>query len=145
MPSGNPVGARLIGRLSFERIKDLPVEAVGGMSIGADPIAGSVSLEALSRGREIVSFLVRKAAKQHGMGNAVEGPIHAGMHAVVVEDVITTGASTIAALERSWEAGLMVEHVIGVLDRMEGGREAVESLGVRVESLLTRDDLGSAP
>ncbi len=104
-----------------------------------------MSLEALSRGREIVSFLVRKAAKQHGMGNAVEGPIHAGMHAVVVEDVITTGASTIAALERSREAGLKVEHVIGVLDRMEGGREAVESLGVRVESLLTRDDLGSAP
>lgn len=139
----HPKGAAIIARLIFERIKDRPVDAVGGMSIGADPIATAVSLEAFGRGRTIVAFLVRKAAKTHGMGNAVEGPVRPGMRAVVVEDVITTGASTIAAIERVREAGMEVELVAAVLDRDEGGRQAVEALGVEVTSLLTRSDLGT--
>jgi len=137
----HPQGARLVGRLIFDRIKDRDIDAVGGMSIGADPIATAVSLEALERGRTIVAFLVRKTAKTHGMGNAVEGPVRGGMRAVVVEDVITTGASTIAAIERVREAGMEVDLAVGVLDRNEGGRQAIEALGVTVVSLLTRDDL----
>ncbi|HOM28097.1 MAG TPA: orotate phosphoribosyltransferase [Deltaproteobacteria bacterium] len=141
----HPRGASLIGRLIFDRIRDLEIDAVGGMSIGADPIAVSVSLAAFSEGRQIVSFLVRKAAKQHGMGNAVEGPVREGMRALIVEDVITTGASTIAAIERAREAGLVVERAIGVLDRLEGGKEAIESVGVKVDCLLTRADLKDEP
>ncbi|MCU0575874.1 MAG: orotate phosphoribosyltransferase [Desulfobacterota bacterium] len=137
----NPVGASIIGELTYGIIRDRRVDAVGGMSIGADPIATAVSLAAYREGREIMAFLVRKTQKTHGTGNVIEGPVGAGLRALVVEDVITTGASTISAIERVREAGMVVELVVAVFDRCEGGREAIETLGVEVHSLLTRNDL----
>ncbi|HPI94227.1 MAG TPA: orotate phosphoribosyltransferase [Deltaproteobacteria bacterium] len=137
----NPMGASIIGELTNELIRDRRVDAVGGMSIGADPIATAVSLAAYREGREIMAFLVRKTQKAHGTGNVIEGPINQGMRALVVEDVITTGASTISAIERVREAGMEVELVVAIFDRCEGGREAIEALGVEVRSLLTRNDL----
>jgi orotate phosphoribosyltransferase len=137
----NPRGADLIGSLIYEIIKDRPVEAVGGMSIGADPIATAVSLAAYREGKEIMAFLVRKAQKEHGTKNLVEGPIAPGQRAVVVEDVITTGSSTITAIDQIKAAGLVIDMVIAILDRCEGGKEAIESLGYEVRSLLKRTDL----
>lgn len=137
----NPVGAAIIGELTSEIVRDRKVDAVGGMSIGADPIATAVSLAAYHGGREIMAFLVRKTQKSHGTGNVIEGPVSRGMRALVVEDVITTGASTISAIERVREAGMEVDLVVAIFDRLEGGREAIEALGVEVRSLLTRDDL----
>lgn len=137
----NPVGASIIGSLISDIIKNRKVDAVGGMSVGADPIAVATSLAAYQEGREIMAFLVRKAQKTHGTGNVIEGPIKPGQRALVVEDVITTGASTIAAIERIKEAGLEIELVVAIFDRCEGGREAIEALGYEVRSLLTRHDL----
>jgi len=137
----NPVGASIIGSLIFGIIQDRKVDAVGGMSVGADPIAVATSLAAYQEGREIMAFLVRKTQKAHGTGNVIEGPIKPGQRALVVEDVITTGASTISAIERIKEAGLEIELVVAIFDRCEGGREAIEALGYEVRSLLTRHDL----
>jgi orotate phosphoribosyltransferase len=111
------------------------------MSVGADPIAVATSLAAYSQGKEIMAFLVRKSQKTHGTGNVIEGPVKAGQRVLVVEDVITTGASTIAAIERIREAGMEIELVVAVFDRCEGGKEAIEALGYEVRSLLTRHDL----
>jgi orotate phosphoribosyltransferase len=137
----HPKGAALIGELIYDIIKDSHVDAVGGMSIGADPIATATSLAAFRAGREIMAFLVRKAQKDHGTRNLIEGPIAPGQRAVVVEDVVTTGASTIAAIEQIKQAGLSIEMVVAILDRCEGGREAIEALGYEVRSLLKRTDL----
>jgi len=137
----NPVGASIIGSLIYDMIKDRDVDAVGGMSVGADPIAVSTSLAAYQSGREIMAFLVRKTQKAHGTQNVIEGPIKAGFRALVVEDVITTGASTISAIDRIREAGMDVKMVVAVFDRCEGGKEAIEALGYEVHSLLTRRDL----
>ena len=137
----NPVGASIIGSLISDIIKNRKVDAVGGMSVGADPIAVATSLAAYQEGREIMAFLVRKNQKTHGTGNVIEGPIKPGQRALVVEDVITTGASTISAIERIKEAGLEIELVVAIFDRCEGGREAIEALGYEVRSLLTRHDL----
>jgi orotate phosphoribosyltransferase len=137
----NPKGALLIGSLIYDIIKDRQVDAVGGMSIGADPIATAASLAAYQEGKEIMAFLVRKAQKEHGTRNFVEGPIVPGQRAVVVEDVITTGSSTLTAIEQIKAAGLSIEMIIAILDRCEGGREAIESQGYEVRSLLKRTDL----
>ena len=137
----SPVGASIIGELISGIIRDRKVDAVGGMSIGADPIATAVSLAAYRGGREVMAFLVRKTQKTHGTGNVIEGPVKPGMRALVVEDVITTGASTISAIERVREAGMEVDLVVAIFDRMEGGREAIEAIGVEVQALLTRKDI----
>ncbi|MCE5274783.1 MAG: orotate phosphoribosyltransferase [Syntrophaceae bacterium] len=137
----HPKGAALIGELIFDRIRDRQVDAVGGMSIGADPIATATSLAAYRSGKEIMAFLVRKAAKDHGTRNLVEGPVVPGQRVVVVEDVITTGASTLTAIEQIKGAGLSIEMVVAILDRCEGGREAIEAQGFEVLSLLKRTDL----
>lgn len=137
----NPGGASIIGALTYDLIKGTKVDAVGGMSVGADPIAVATSLAAYQDGQEIMAFLVRKTQKAHGTQNVIEGPIKAGMRALVVEDVITTGASTISAIERIKEAGMEIEMVVAVFDRCEGGKEAIESMGYEVRSLLTRNDL----
>ncbi len=137
----NPGGASIIGALTYDLIKGTNVDAVGGMSVGADPIAVATSLAAYQDGHEIMAFLVRKTQKAHGTQNVIEGPIKAGMRTLVVEDVITTGASTISAIERIKEAGMEIEMVVAVFDRCEGGKEAIEALGYEVRSLLTRHDL----
>jgi orotate phosphoribosyltransferase len=137
----HPRGAALIGELIYDIIKDLEVDAVGGMSIGADPIATAVSLEAFRAGKEIMAFLVRKAQKDHGTRNLIEGPVVPGQRAVVVEDVITTGASTLAAIDQIKGAGLSIDMVVAILDRCEGGRQTIEAQGYRVRSLLKRTDL----
>ncbi len=136
-----PKGAFLIGSIIHDMIKDRSVEAIGGLSLGADPIAVATSLVAYQKGQEIVAFLVRKEKKEHGMKNAVEGPIRPGQKAVIVDDVITTGSSTITAIQQAEAAGLKVDLVIAVMDRLEGGRAAIEALGHEVRTLLTRNDL----
>ena len=137
----NPQGACLIGSIIYEMIQDSPVEAIGGMTLGADPIAVAASLIAYQKGRTISAFLVRKEKKSHGTQNWIEGPVLKGQKVVVVEDVITTGASTLRAIERIEESGLQVELVIGVLDRSEGGLQAIESAGYRVNAILERKKL----
>ncbi|MGC9323183.1 MAG: orotate phosphoribosyltransferase [Desulfomonilia bacterium] len=137
----HPKGAFLIGSIIGEMLQDRNVDAIGGMSLGADPIAVSTSVLAYQTGRQITSFLVRKAQKDHGTRNLIEGPYVPGMRAVVVEDVITTGGSTLAAIKHVQDAGMVVDMVIAVFDRCEGGRESIESLGIEVRSILSRKDI----
>jgi len=137
----NPEGAYLIGSIIFDMIKDLHIEAVGGMTLGADPIAVAASMVAFSSGQNISSFIVRKDKKKHGMQKWIEGPVKVGQRVVIVEDVITTGASTLGAIERASDAGMDIAMVIAVLDRLEGGRPAVEAKGYKLEAIFTRDDV----
>jgi len=136
-----PRAAFLIGSIIYEMVKDRSIDAIGGMTLGADPIATAASMVAYQNGREIVAFIVRKEKKEHGTKSLVEGPIREGFKAVIVEDVITTGSSAVTAIRNAEAAGLQVDMVIGVLDRMEGGKSTIESLGYEVRTILSREDL----
>ncbi len=138
-------GATLIGEGILDLLGDkLPV-AVGGMAIGADPITAAVITMAGVRGVALKGILVRKEAKGHGTQQFIEGPVKPGDDIVVVEDVVTTGGSSLLAIERIEAAGLKVKHVIAIIDRMEGGAKAFESRGYPFTSLLTIRDFGIDP
>lgn len=139
-------GARLVaeGILDLLVAGDLPA-AVGGMSIGADPITAAVVTMSAVRGTPLVGFMVRKEAKGHGTNQYIEGPVKPGDSAVIVEDVVTTGGSSLLAIDRAEAFGLEIRKVIAIIDRMEGGREAFDKRGVPLESLLTIRDFGIEP
>lgn len=140
-------GAKLIGEEILELMLQngkLP-ELVGGMSIGADPITAAVLTMAAVQGHELRGCMIRKEAKGHGTQKYLEGPIREGDHIIVVEDVVTTGGSSLLAIERLEEAGIVVDGVIAIIDRMEGGAEAFQKRGYRFQSLLTIRDFGIEP
>ena len=137
----NPEGKYLIGNIVFEMVKDLEVKAVGGLTMGADPIACALSLVAFLNKRNIASFSIRKEKKEHGLKKLVEGDIESGDSVVIVEDVITTGASTIKAIEAAQNYGLKVLKVIALVDRQEGGRDQICKHVADVSSLCTKADL----
>ncbi len=116
--------------------------AVGGLTLGADPIASAVAMTAALRDRDLPAFIVRKEAKGHGTGAFLEGMKHipTGTPVAIVEDVITTGASSATALRRTREAGYPAPLVVALVDRLEGGRALLEDHGVEVVSLFTRHD-----
>ncbi len=137
-------GANLIAEGMLELLASQMPDAVGGMAIGADPITAAIITLAGQRGIPIRGFIVRKEAKKHGRGRVVEGPVQAGQHVVIVEDVVTTGGSSLKAIEQAEAFGLTVDRVVAIVDRLEGGREAFEQAGYRLETLLTIQDLGIA-
>lgn len=136
----DPEGCSLVGSLVWEAIKDHAADAVGGLTLGADPISLSTSLEAYRQGRRILPLIVRKEPKRHGTQKWIEGILGGVKSAVVVDDVITTGGSTVTAIERMRESGIRVVKAAVIVDREEGGREAIEALGVEVIPLYTRSD-----
>ncbi|HEX4130442.1 MAG TPA: orotate phosphoribosyltransferase [Pirellulales bacterium] len=138
-------GARLVGEGMLDLLGPKLPDAVGGMSIGADPITAAVITIAGIRGLPLAGFMVRKEAKGHGTARFIEGPVVAGQRVVIVEDVVTTGGSSLLAIERAEEFGLKVEGVLAIVDRMEGGAEAFRSRGYRFESLLAITDFGIEP
>lgn len=144
----SPEGQRLIGRIGLDTLRATgwPVDAVGGLTLGADPIAYAIAhasaLAAESDAGGLVrAFTVRKEAKQHGTGKLIEGPFMAGDRVVVVEDVITTGGSALKAVDAVRAAGGEVLGVLALVDREEGGREALEAAGLSVVSLVTATQL----
>jgi orotate phosphoribosyltransferase len=139
-------GSRLVaeGMLDLLAADTMPT-AVGGMSIGADPITAAVITMASVRDIPLKGFLVRKESKGHGTNKFVEGPVQPGDTAVIVEDVVTTGGSSLQAIERVEAFGMKVVGVLAVIDRMEGGREAFEARGYKLASLLTIRDFGIEP
>ncbi len=138
-------GARLIGEGILDLLGPTLPSAVGGMSIGADPITAAVVTLAGVREVPLKGFMVRKESKGHGTNQFIEGPVKSGDRVAIVEDVVTTGGSSILAIERCREFGLVVERVIAIIDRMEGGREAFAKLDIPFESLLTIRDFGIEP
>ncbi len=141
----HPEGARLLGKLILECIqKNFPqAEAVGGPTLGADPLVSAVSLTSSVTNHPIPAFIIRKEPKKHGTEAWIEGfkNLKPGMKVVLLEDVVTSGGSVIKAIEKTIEAGLKVLGVIVVVDREEGGREALQQLGVPLFSLLTKTEL----
>jgi len=136
-----PEGMHLIGNLLFDLIKNLDVKGIGGLTLGADPIAYAVAYTSYLRGGPVEAFVVRKTAKSHGTMQWIEGNIKRGDKVVIVDDVITTGKSTIEAITRSKEAGLDIVKVIALIDRQEGGKEAVEASGYKLDSIITREEV----
>jgi orotate phosphoribosyltransferase len=137
----DPEGMNLIGRVLFGMVRGTGVTAAGGLTLGADPLANALSVISFQEGEPIKSFIVRKDVKAHGTKSAVEGNVAKGEHVVVLDDVITTGGSTITAIERVREAGLIVDRVIALIDREEGGRENILALAGRVDAVFTRTEI----
>tara|TARA_B100000029_G_scaffold439825_2_gene456656 strand:- start:5004 stop:5546 length:543 start_codon:yes stop_codon:yes gene_type:complete len=135
-------GARLIAEGILELLGEAMPNAVGGMAIGADPITAAVITLAGLREIDLKGFIVRKEAKQHGKGRAVEGPVTPGDRVVIVEDVVTTGGSSLRAIDQVEQFGLQVERVIAIIDRLEGGAEAFQQRGIPLTTLLTVRDFG---
>jgi orotate phosphoribosyltransferase len=140
----SPEGAYLTARLMLDLIRP-EVRAVGGLTLGADPIVSSISVLSQMQGRGIAALIVRKEPKKHGTMSYVEGPaLEAGAKVAVVEDVVTSGASLLRAIDRIAAAGYQPVQALTILDRQEGGREAIEARGFSLQALFSRDDLGIA-
>ncbi len=139
-PQGsNLIAAGMLDGITGNRFPSTP-DAVGGLAIGADPITASIVVLAGQRGLPLRGFMVRKEAKTHGTGKLVEGPVTPGMKCVIVEDVITSGGSALRAVESAKDFGMEVLGIYGVIDRLEGGREAIEQAGLPLTTLLTIND-----
>lgn len=137
-----PEMRQIVGHLMADRIAGDQIDVVGGLAVAAIPIAVAVSDAAYDSGRLIRSFVVRKEAKSHGLGKLVEGAFKPGDRALIVEDVITSGKSTIEAIQKSREAGLEIVRAIAIIDRLEqNGRQNIEAEGVPCEALCTLEDL----
>ena len=145
----DPRGAILVGRVGWELVKrvardlNVRVDGIGGLTMGADPIALSIGISAQleNPSGELQTFVVRKSPKAHGRHKLIEGNFSADDSVVIVEDVITTGGSTLQAVEAVEAAGGRVAFVLALVDRQEGGRENIEKRGHKVVPIFTRADL----
>ncbi len=144
----HPEGMYVIGNIIFEMIRNLPVAGIGGLTLGADPIADAVAYTSYLKGKPLEAFVVRKNAKSHGTMQWIEGNLKPGDKVVIVDDVITTGKSTIEAINRAREAGLSIVKVIVLVDRQEGGYEEVAKAVADIkadfkviEAVVTREEL----
>jgi orotate phosphoribosyltransferase len=138
-----PDGQRLIGRLGLQAIRAVGwmADAVGGLTLGADPIAYAICHTSADDTHPLRAFTVRKEPKAHGTGKQVEGPLTAGDKVVVVEDVITTGGSAARAVEVLRREGAIPIGILALVDREEGGRERLEALDLPVRALTTATDI----
>jgi orotate phosphoribosyltransferase len=137
----HPEGAALVGRLVLDLLDDTRVELVGGPTLGADPIVGAVAALSASRPRAFPVFIVRKSAKAHGTGAAIEGQFRAGARVAILDDTVTGGGSILHAVRTAREAGAIVDEVLTIVDRNEGGREAISAEGHTLRSLFTLEDV----
>jgi len=137
-------GLALLGRLMLERVEPEAL-AVAGLTLGADPLVSAVALQAALAGRCLDALIVRKEAKGHGTGAWLEGPLPpAGSRISVLEDVVTTGGSALKAVRQLREAGFAVDEVVAIVDRQEGGLEAMTAAGLTLHSLYQLDEVAEA-
>ncbi|MFQ6109355.1 MAG: orotate phosphoribosyltransferase [Candidatus Aminicenantales bacterium] len=141
MTTLDPRGANLTARLFLEALKPFDIDAIGGYTLGADPIVSAVAALSAETERPLPAFIVRKEPKKHGERKMIEGPFQRGWRVAVVDDVVTTGGSTMKACRAVEEEGGEVVVALALVDRLEGGRENLEKNGYTFVSLLTRDDL----
>lgn len=143
----HPDARWLVAKLACAAIRDLSFEAVGGLEIGAIPLATAISDYAFATqpSKTYRTFVVRKQAKDHGLGKRIEGAVKSGAPALVVDDVLTSGGSLLQAILAARDAQLLVSHALVIVDRQEqNGRQKIEAQGVSVISLITLDDLKAA-
>lgn len=134
--------APLVGEVMLDLVEDLEFEAVGGLTLGADPVATALLYAARARHRRLDAFVVRKGEKQHGMRRQIEGPDVAGRRVLAVEDTSTTGTSVLTAVAALRAAGAHVVGVAVIVDRDTGARERIEAEGLTYRAAYTRSDLG---
>src|SRR4051812_891288 len=137
--------APLVGRVMLDLTGEWQYDAVGGLTLGADPVATAMLHAAAAQGRSLDAFVVRKAEKAHGLQRRIEGPDVAGRRVLAVEDTSTTGGSVLTAVDALREAGAEVVGVAVIVDRATGARERVESEGLDYRSAYGLDDLGLPP
>lgn len=139
----SPEGLSLIGPLALAALHEAKwdISAIGGLTLGADPVSYAISYASASTSRPLRAFTVRKEAKTHGTGRLIEGPFEAGDRVAVIEDVITTGGSAIRAAESIRAAGGTVVGVLALVDREEGGKEALNAAGFEVLALARATDI----
>jgi orotate phosphoribosyltransferase len=137
----SPEGAYLTAKLMLDMIGD-DISAVGGLTLGADPIVSSISVVSYMQKRNLPALIVRKEPKKHGTMSFIEGPcLEKGAKVAVVDDVVTSGASLLKSIERLTAEGYRPVQALSILDRQEGGREAIEAAGYSLQSIFTREDL----
>jgi orotate phosphoribosyltransferase len=136
--------APLVGRVMLELTRDLDYDAVGGLTMGADPVAAAMLHAAAAEGRQLDAFVVRKEAKAHGLQRRIEGPDVSGRRVLVLEDTSTTGGSPMAALQAVREAGATPVAVAVIADRATGAAARIEAEGVPYRYAYSLDDLGLA-
>ena len=137
----HPEGARLIGSLLAALLAERRVDAIGGPTMGADPIIGAVIAESSRRAAPLNGFIVRKESKEHGTGKKVEGPLEKGMRVALVDDVISTGGSVISAAEAVRKLGASVDCVVCLVDREMGAVETFRSHGYPYLPLFSKSEL----
>ncbi len=143
----HPDARWLVARLACATIRDIPCEAVGGLEMGAIPLATAISDHAFATqpSRTLRTFAVRKQAKDHGLGKRIEGMVTADDRIIIVDDVLTSGKSILEALQAAREANLRASHAMVIVDRQEqDGKRTVEAAGVSLLSLVTMDELKAA-
>ncbi len=134
-------GQFLVGNIIFEMIKDQKIDAVGGLTMGADPISCSVAFASHTHTNDIGAFAIRKERKEHGMQKQIEGDVKEGDRVVIIDDVITTGSSTIKAIEAARRECLDIVKVIVLVDREEGGKAEILKHASEVEAVCTKSEL----
>jgi orotate phosphoribosyltransferase len=139
----SPEGLSIIGPLAFDRLRQTGwrIDAVGGLTLGADPISYAISYASAHSERPLRAFTVRKEAKIHGTGKLLEGPFRQGDSVAVIEDVLTTGASALRAIDAVRAAGGTVAGVLALVDREEGARQSIEKTGIPVVTLVTASQI----
>lgn len=141
-----PDGQRLIGELGLAALRQVGwrADAIGGLTLGADPISYAICHASAEGEHPLRAFTVRKEPKGHGTGKQVEGPVSSADRVVIVEDTITTGGSAARAIEAVRNAGMEILGVLALVDREEGGREHLESLGLPVHAITRANEIVSA-
>lgn len=138
-------GAYLTGKLMYEIIAKMneEVAGAGGLTLGADPIATAVSIASFEANNPIPAFIIRKEPKGHGTGQWLEGTknLETGANVIILEDVVTTGGSSLKAVKRAEESGLKVLMILTLVDRCEGGRENIEKAGYKLKALFEKSDV----
>lgn len=138
-----PEGAYLVASIILELIKDKDIQAVGGPTLGADPIVGAIALLCHLQGASLKTFIVRKAAKEHGTQRQIEGPqLSKNIRAALIDDVATTGQSLVEAKEALDKIGVIADKAIVIVDRNEGAGENLARHGLKLESIFKVEDLG---
>jgi orotate phosphoribosyltransferase len=137
----SPRGMFLVGHLVFDAIKDLEADGIGGLTFGADPVAVATAFVSELKANPMNAFSIRKTQKDHGIVKWIEGDMNPGQRVVIIDDVVTTGGSTITAIERARSEGLEVVKAVILVDRQEGGLENIREHVTDVTAIITRDDL----
>jgi orotate phosphoribosyltransferase len=135
-------GVNLVAEVMLDMLEDSDCDAVGGPTLGADPMVGAIIALAHNRGRKLTGFIVRKESKGHGTRSLIEGPLDKGMKTVIVEDVATTGGSIIKAINAVRDFGCEVLKVMVIVDRKEGAIENLKKINMPYEAIFSKEELG---